>query len=189
VILQRTPIDGVVILDFSPARDERGWFLRMHSSPEFESHGLPPVFEQTGLSHNFRKGTLRGLHFQLPPFGEAKLVRCMSGAIFDVVVDVRPGSSTFGQSFSIVLEAGRNERSLFMPAGMAHGFLTLEDDSELLYQIHGRYSAQHESGIRWDDPQLAISWPEDPSVMSSRDRELPLFKDCRLPDGADRGFK
>ncbi|MSP96934.1 MAG: dTDP-4-dehydrorhamnose 3,5-epimerase [Betaproteobacteria bacterium] len=177
--LTTTPIEGVVVLQADCASDERGYFVRLHSAPEFEAHSLPPVFEQTGISHNLRKGTLRGLHFQTPPCAEAKLVRCIAGAVFDVVVDVRAGSATFGRSFSLVLEAANPGISLYLPAGMAHGFQTLADASSILYQISGTYSRQHEAGIRWDDPELAIDWPLLPSLMSQRDRDLPLVKNYR----------
>jgi len=183
VKLHRTPLEGVIVVEAAPVGDNRGFFLRMHSAKDFEAAGLPPLFEQTGMSHNNAKGTLRGIHFQTPPFGESKLVRCMAGAVFDVVVDLRDGSATFGQSFSIRLEAAKPEFALFIPAGFAHGFQSLADNSRLLYQINGTYSPLHEAGIRWDDTALAIAWPLAPTVISQRDRELPRLSDLPATGG------
>jgi len=172
MIFLETKIDGVWVIDLEPTADERGWFARTHCAEIFASRGLVSSFAQCSASYNHRRGTLRGLHYQTPPAEEAKLVRCVRGAIFDVVVDLRPKSPTFGQWVSEDLTA-ENRRALLVPEGCAHGFQTLADDTELFYQISVPYAPAFAKGVRWDDPDLAITWPIDNPIMSERDRNLP----------------
>ena len=173
MIFKETPLAGAFVLEAERIEDERGFFARSYSRGEFEAHGLDPEIAQCSISFNHRRGTLRGLHFQTAPFEEVKLVRCTRGSIWDVIVDVRPGSPTRGRHFAVVLSAeARN--ALYIPKGMAHGFITLEDAAEVFYQISAPYSAGHARGYRWDDPTFAIPWPEPATVISDRDRSLPL---------------
>ncbi len=174
MIFRETPLVGAFILEAERIADERGFFARTYSRGELADRGLDPEIAQCSVSFNHRRGTLRGLHFQAAPFEEAKLVRCTRGSIWDVIVDVRPGSPTRGRHFAVVLSAeARN--ALYIPKGMAHGFITLEDAAEVFYQISAPYSAEHTRGYRWDDPTFAIPWPEPATVISERDRNLPLF--------------
>jgi dTDP-4-dehydrorhamnose 3,5-epimerase len=174
MIFRETPLAGAWVLEPERFEDERGFFARTYCRREFETHGLDPSIAQCSVSFNHRRGTLRGLHFQSAPHQEIKLVRVTRGAIWDVIVDLRPGSSTFRQHFSIVLSAeARNE--LYIPKGMAHGFQTLEDETEVFYQISEFYAPESARGYRWDDPTFAIPWPEPVTVISEKDRNLPLL--------------
>ena len=166
---------GAMIIEPEPATDERGLFARLFDSDAFRAHGLPTEFMQASTSYNQRQGTLRGLHYQAAPHAEAKLVRCTSGAIFDVIVDVRPGSQTFGRWLSFEL-TDENRLTLVVPAGFAHGFQTLADDSEIFYQMTRPHVPAAARGITWNDPDLAIAWPLEPVVMSERDRALPRLR-------------
>lgn len=179
-----TSISGVMLIDTDPVRDPRGFFARTWDWDEFLAHGLRDPFVQWSISRNERRGTLRGLHFQLPPFAESKLVRCRRGAIFDVVVDLRKDSATFRRWFSVELSAG-NLRSLWVPPGCAHGFQALDDDSEVEYAISAVYDAAHARGVRWNDDALGILWPDvEVRTMSERDRSLPNVSqvESELPD-------
>jgi dTDP-4-dehydrorhamnose 3,5-epimerase len=169
-----TGIAGVVIVEAEPRTDERGSFARLHCPSAFAAAGHPFAPAQTSLSRNPHSGTLRGLHYQPDPHGETKLVRCVRGRIFDVAVDLRPGSPTRGEWTACELSA-ENARALLIPEGMAHGFLTLEPDSDVLYQIAPEYAPGHEAGVRWDDPAFAIDWPAAPRVISPRDASYPDF--------------
>jgi dTDP-4-dehydrorhamnose 3,5-epimerase len=162
-----TEIDGVFLIEPEPVRDERGSFARTFCEEEFRAHGLDPHVAQAGISFNPAKGTLRGLHFQREPHGEAKLVRCSRGAIYDVVVDLRSGRWVAAEL------SDRNGRMLFAPSGFAHGFQTLQDDTEVVYQLSAKYRQDAASGVRWNDPALGIKWPLEVSVMSERDRSWP----------------
>lgn len=144
---------------------------RARSAREFERHGLDPVVAQCNVSWNRRRGTLRGLHYQAPPHAEAKLVRCTRGAIWDVIVDVRPDSPTFRRWYAVELSA-LNRLALYVPAGFAHGFQTLADDSEVFYQMSAFHAPGHARGLRWDDPLLAIAWPLPDPIVSERDRSF-----------------
>lgn len=170
-----TELQGLVIVELEPHADERGTFTRTFDAREWEARGMCAEVAQCSISHNFCRGTLRGLHYQDPPYAEAKLVRCSSGAIFDVAVDLRPESPTFCRWFGVDL-SDRNSRMLHIPAGFAHGFLTLADETEVAYQISGAYAPAYELGVRWDDPTFAIQWPAPPRVISERDRSLPDFQ-------------
>jgi dTDP-4-dehydrorhamnose 3,5-epimerase len=160
---------GVFALDADPSVDERGSFTRTFCVDEFAAHGLEPRVAQCSVSENDRAGTLRGMHLQLAPFEETKVVRCTRGAIFDVVVDLRAGSPTLGQWDALALRA-RAGRSVYVPTGCAHGFLVLEDDTAVEYLISAPYAPEHARGVRWDDPAFAIEWPFLPTVVSARDR-------------------
>ncbi|MES1240975.1 MAG: dTDP-4-dehydrorhamnose 3,5-epimerase [Acidobacteriota bacterium] len=174
MIFKETPLAGAFVLEAERIEDDRGFFARSYSRDEWTAHGLDPEIAQCSLSFNHRRGTLRGLHFQTAPFEEVKLVRCTRGSIWDVIVDIRTGSPTRGRCFAVVLSAeARN--ALYIPKGFAHGFITLEDASEVFYQISASYSAEHARGYRWDDPTFAIPWPAPATVISERDRNLPLF--------------
>jgi dTDP-4-dehydrorhamnose 3,5-epimerase len=173
--LRDIPPFGAVIIEPEPAADDRGLFARLFDVDAFREHGLPTDFAQASTSYNRQRGTLRGLHFQAEPHAETKLVRCTAGALFDVIVDVRPGSPSFGrwQSFELTAE---NRLTLIVPAGFAHGFETLADGSEVHYQMTRPHVAGAERGIIWSDPDLAIAWPLQPAVLSERDRGLPRLR-------------
>jgi len=171
-----TELAGVVVVEPEPSLDERGSFARWYCRREFAEHGIDFVPVQASVSSNVRRGTLRGLHFQAAPQEEAKLVLCTRGSAFDVAADVRPGSPTYGRWTSIELSAA-SRRAVYVPPGCAHGFQTLEDDTELLYLISEFYEPSLQRGVRWDDPDLQIAWPEAAQrVVSDRDRNLPLLR-------------
>jgi len=178
-----TPLDleGLHLVVPEPVADERGFFARTWCRREFEQHGLDVFEAQRSVSFNNKAGTLRGLHYQVTPHEENKLVSCTRGAIFDVAVDLRPGSPTFGRHASVVLSAA-NHHALYIPKGFAHGFQTLEDDTEVAYAISAFYQPGAASGMRWDDPELAIAWPLAVSVISLRDAQLPRLRDASPAD-------
>jgi dTDP-4-dehydrorhamnose 3,5-epimerase len=163
-----TEIAGVAVVDIEPASDARGSFARLQCPDECAAAGRPFTPAQTSLSRNPQLGTLRGMHYQRAPHAETKLVRCVRGRIFDVALDLRPDSLTHRRWTAAELSAD-NARALFIPQGVAHGFLTLEPDSDVLYQIAPRFEAGHEAGVRWDDPAFAIAWPMTPAIISERD--------------------
>ena len=167
------PIAGAYLVELERHEDERGFFARIWCGDEFAELGLNPGLAQASISRNARAGTLRGLHFQRPPHEEAKLVRCTRGSIFDVIVDLRPGSATRGSWYGAELDE-REGRALYVPEGCAHGFQTLVDDVDVLYLISHRYVPDASAGIRWDDPALGIGWPDTASrTISERDRGWP----------------
>jgi dTDP-4-dehydrorhamnose 3,5-epimerase len=170
----QTNLTGAWLIEPVPVGDERGSFARTFCKREFAAHGLETEFVQHSTSCNVRSGTLRGLHFQRAPHGEAKLVTCLKGGIFDVVVDLRLDSPSRGrwQGFELTAE---NRRQLYIPQGFAHGFQTLCDDSEVGYLISAYYVAEASTGVRFDDPAFAIEWPRPPTVMSEKDRAWPDF--------------
>ncbi|MGI8550092.1 MAG: dTDP-4-dehydrorhamnose 3,5-epimerase [Dehalococcoidia bacterium] len=172
---QETPLKDACVIDIEPVSDERGFFARNWCRSECVSRGLHVDFVQSSISFNYLRGTLRGMHFQVAPHQEAKLVRCTRGALYDVIIDLRPASSTFEQWTHVELSAA-NRRTLFIPVGFAHGFQTLQDDTEVFYEMSLPYSAQHAGGVRWDDPTFRIDWPLPVSCMSARDLELPLWQ-------------
>jgi dTDP-4-dehydrorhamnose 3,5-epimerase len=171
---QPTPLQGSYLVDLEKRGDDRGFFSRLFCSKEFAAHGLEPQFVQANNSFSARKGTLRGLHYQIVPKAEMKLVRCIRGAVYDLILDLRPSSPTFGSSFGAELTA-ENRQMMLVPKGFAHGFITLEDDSELLYLVSEFYSSEHERGVRWDDPQFQIKWPVNPEVISEKDQSYPDY--------------
>jgi len=170
-----TEIDGVVLVDIEPVSDARGAFARLQCPDDFAAAGHPFTPAQTSLSRNPQIGTLRGMHHQPAPHAEVKLVRCVRGRIFDVALDLRSDSPTHRRWTAAELSAD-NARALLIPKGVAHGFLTLEADSDVLYQIAPRFEAGHEAGVRWNDPAFAIVWPMAPLVMSERDAGYPDYK-------------
>jgi dTDP-4-dehydrorhamnose 3,5-epimerase len=169
MVFTGTPLAGAFILDVEERRDSRGFFARTYCRKEFEEHGLDADLVQGNLSFNHHKGTLRGMHFQYPPAGETKLVRCTRGAILDVIVDLRPESPTFLQHTSVELTAD-NRRSFYVPARFAHGYQVLADASEVAYLTGTYWAPDHEGGLAYDDPRLAIDWPLPAAEMSDRDR-------------------
>ena len=164
-----TPIAGVCVVDLDPREDERGFFARTWCAEEFRAQGLDARLAQCSVSSNRAKGTLRGMHFQKAPHEEAKLVRCTRGKIYDVAVDLRPDSSTYCQWVGAELSAGEGN-ALFIPEGFAHGFLTLEAESEVFYHMGAFYHGELASGVRWDDPAFGIKWPGEPKVIGEKDR-------------------
>lgn len=172
---QETKLPGVFEINVEPFTDHRGFFARSWCKNEFREHDLDPNVAQCSASFNHKKGTLRGMHYQVPPFAETKLVRCTMGSIFDVAIDLRPGSMTFKNWVGVVLSA-ENRKALYIPAGCAHGFLALEDKSEVFYMISEFYDANSARGVRWNDPAFAIEWPLQPDVIADRDRNYPDFK-------------
>jgi dTDP-4-dehydrorhamnose 3,5-epimerase len=178
MIFHETKLPGVYEIHLEPMTDERGFFARSWCQKEFENHGLNPKLVQCSISFNSRKGTLRGMHFQAPPYAEAKVVRCTRGAIYDVVVDLRPDSPTYRDWMGVVLTAA-NRHMVYMPEGCGHGFLTLEDESEILYQMSEFYYAESARGVRWNDPAFQIAWPEKVQVICERDRTYPDFQSVR----------
>ena len=166
------PLGGAWMIEPDPCHDDRGAFVRLFEAERFAAHGLPTAFSYAAASWNRTRGTVRGLHYQRPPYEEAKLVRCTAGAVWDVIVDINPRSVTRGRWSAWELSA-ENRRALFIPRGFAHGFQTLTPDAELLYQIVGHYEPGATAGIRWDDPTLAIPWPLPVAALSERDNSLP----------------
>jgi dTDP-4-dehydrorhamnose 3,5-epimerase len=172
MIFYETKFQGVFEIDLEPNSDERGFFARSWCQQEFERHGLNSRVVQCNVSFNAHKGTLRGLHYQAIPYPETKVVRCTRGALYDVVVDLRPQSPTFKKWLAVVLTA-TNRRMLYVPEGCAHGFLTLEDETEVFYHMSEFYHAELARGVRWDDPAFQIIWPGEVEVISERDRTYP----------------
>lgn len=173
MIFRETSLSGAFEIELEFLRDDRGFFARSFCQKEFKNHGLNPVVAQCNLSFNARRGTLRGMHYQWPN-GEAKLVRCTKGKIFDVIIDLRPTSPTYRESIGVEL-SGENRRMLYVPEGFAHGFLTLEDHSEVFYQMSEFYIPGQDCGVRWNDPAFAIKWPESVEVISERDSSYPDY--------------
>ena len=171
-----TKLKGAVIIDLEPRGDDRGFFARAFCQKEFEAHGLKAVIAQANISFNYRKGTVRGLHFQFPPAAETKFVRCSRGAIVDVIVDLRPESPTYLQHVAVELTA-ENRRGLFVPERFAHGYQVLEDNTETTYQVGEFYTPAAESGLRYSDPRLAVEWPLPATDMSDKDQQWPLLED------------
>jgi dTDP-4-dehydrorhamnose 3,5-epimerase len=179
MVFKQTAVDRAFVIQVQPALDNRGWFARTSCSREFQQQGLVGEFAQCSLSYNLHRGTLRGLHFQAAPHEETKLVRCIRGAIYDVIVDLRKDSQTFLTWVAFELTAD-NHLALYIPEGVAHGFITLQDDTEVFYQITGFYEPAAARGIRWNDPAFAIRWPCKPTVISDRDMSHPDY--CADPD-------
>jgi|SRR5579859_2969799 len=174
VIFEETRLRGAFIVDLDPRVDERGFFARAYCEREFAAQGLPTSYPQCNISRNKKAGTLRGMHYNAAPHGEAKLVRCASGAIYDVIVDLRKGSPTNREWIGVELTAEKG-RALFVPAGFLHGFITLVDDTDVFYQMGDVYCAEAARGLRWNDPRLGIVWPRKPSIVAERDATYPDF--------------
>ena len=177
MIFTRTPLADSYVIELNPFQDERGWFARTYCQEEFRA--IAPKLEWVQFNHSCTRlcGTVRGLHFQTPPHQEAKLIRCIAGAVWDVIVDLRRGSPTLLHGFGVELSAA-NRKMLFVPEGFAHGFQTLTDNCEMLYHHTHAYTPGAEGGVRYDDPRLAIRWPLPPVDLSERDHNLPLLTDC-----------
>jgi dTDP-4-dehydrorhamnose 3,5-epimerase len=174
MIFTPSSLPGAFLVDLEPHADERGFFARSYCAAEFAAHGLGPDLRQCSVSYNARKGTLRGMHYQGAPHEEHKLVRCTAGAIFDVIVDIRESSPTYRRWFGTEL-TGVNRRSLFIPPGFAHGFVSLTDHAEVYYMISVAHAPEVSRGFRWNDPAFAIEWPLVPTVISPRDAGYPLL--------------
>lgn len=166
-------IQDAFVVDITPIGDSRGFFC-VFCQKEFVQHGLDPRVMQINNSYNADKGTLRGLHYQLPPFQETKLVRVVRGALWDVIVDLRQDSPTFGQWDAVTLTAEKRNM-IMVPRGCAHGIITLEDHTEMLYFVSEHYAPQHERGLKWDDPKFNIDWPIEPKIISDKDKANPTF--------------
>ncbi len=172
-----TEISGVYLVEPEFIEDNRGYFTRSFCEEEFAAAGINFLPVQSNVSYNKKAYTLRGMHFHAAPYAETKLVRCSAGKVFDVAVDIRPNSPSFKKWVGFELSR-KNGRALFIPAGCAHGFLTLEDDSEVSYQMSPAYTAGHDRGFRWDDPAIGITWPGEPKVISTRDADLPSLDEA-----------
>jgi dTDP-4-dehydrorhamnose 3,5-epimerase len=179
---QPTQVDGAFVLSLEPRGDERGFFARVFCSDEFTGHGLDGSVSQMNTSVSAKAGTLRGLHYQVSPHGEAKLVKCIRGAAFDVVLDLRKGSPSFGRWEGVILTPD-NRLMMYVPKGCAHGFLTLEDETEMFYTASAPYVGVAERVVRWDDPAFAIAWPRAPSVLSSKDQDVEDYDLARNDPG------
>jgi dTDP-4-dehydrorhamnose 3,5-epimerase len=173
MIFKETKLWGAYVIELELIEDERGFFVRTWSQEEFAARGLNPGIVQCNSSFNKQRGTLRGMHYQIPPHEEAKLVRCTAGAIYDVIIDLRKDSPTRSRWIGVELSA-RNRQMVYVPEGFAHGFQTLVDDTEVFYQVSTYYHQESARGVRWDDPVFGIDWPLDISVISERDRSHPF---------------
>jgi dTDP-4-dehydrorhamnose 3,5-epimerase len=174
MIFRQTPIVGAYIVQLEKRGDERGFFARAYCEREFDKAGLQPGFAQVNTSSSAHRGTLRGMHYQAAPHSENKMVRCIRGSFFDVVLDLRPQSPSFGKWFGADLSAD-NRDMMYIPQGCAHGFLTLEDDVEALYFTSAFYEPAAERGVRWNDPRFGIAWPFKPVILSERDKAWPDY--------------
>jgi dTDP-4-dehydrorhamnose 3,5-epimerase len=174
VIFTDTELPGACIVELEKREDERGFFSRSWCEREFREHNLNPRTVQCNISFKKQKGTLRGMHYQVAPSAEAKLVRCTQGSIYDVIIDLRAESGTFKQHLGVVLTV-KSYKMLYVPEGFAHGFQTLEDNSEVFYQMSDYYAPQYARGVRWNDPVFGIDWPLGEPIMVDRDRNYPDF--------------
>ncbi|ALF51731.1 dTDP-4-dehydrorhamnose 3,5-epimerase [Nostoc piscinale CENA21] len=179
MIFTATNLQDAYIIDLEERNDHRGFFARYFCAQEFEAHGLKPVVAQCNLSYNYKKGTLRGMHYQLPPAAETKLVRCTKGAIYDVIIDMRPNSPTFLQHIGVELTA-ENRRALYVPEMFAHGYQALTDDAEVIYQVGEFYTPGYERGLRYNDPFFNIEWPVEVTEISEKDLNWPLLSMMRV---------
>ena len=180
MIFTETRLAGAFVIEPALLEDERGFFARTWCRREFEARGLETRIAQCSTSFNVRKGTLRGMHYQVHPATETKLIRCIRGALYDVIIDLRPESPSFTLHFAVVLSAD-NRKMVYVPAGCAHGYQTLEDGTEIFYQISEFHSPEHARGVRWDDPCFAIPWPEGERTVVDRDRRYPDFRPLGVP--------
>lgn len=178
MIFQPTPLAGAYVVELEQRSDARGFFARTFCAREFEEMGLKPTVAQANVSYNHLAGTLRGMHYQVPPAAETKLVRCTRGAIHDVIIDLRPESPSYLQHFGIDLSE-ENRKALYVPEMFAHGYLTLSDGAEVIYQVGEFYTPGYERGIRHDDPRFAIRWPAEIRVISDKDAAWPAFDEAR----------
>ncbi len=174
MIFRPTPLPGALTIELEKRGDDRGFFARVFCEREFAEQGLVTHFVQVNNSSSAEKGTLRGMHYQLAPAAEVKLVRCIRGAMYDAILDLRPDSETFGKGFGAALSA-ENRLMMYVPKGFAHGFITLTDDVEAFYFADEFYAPDQERGVRWNDPKFAIEWPAEPVVLSEKDAGWPDF--------------
>ena len=174
MIFEKTPVAGVYVIKPEARQDDRGLFARVFCESEFGAHGLETRYVQSNLSMSRQRGTLRGMHYQIGSGAEVKVVRCTAGALYDVALDLRPDSPTFGKSFGAELSAD-NRTMLYIPRGCAHGFITLTDNAEVTYLVSTAYSPQAERGVRYSDPRFAIAWPIPPVSISPKDAQWPDF--------------
>jgi dTDP-4-dehydrorhamnose 3,5-epimerase len=176
----RTEIDGVIVIEPKIFADPRGFFYESYRKELFVQNGIKDDFVQDNVSSS-TQGVLRGLHYQAAPRAQAKLMRVLRGSVYDVAVDIRPGSKTFGKFFPVLLSA-ENRRMLYVPKGFAHGFCVLEEGTEFMYKVSDYYSPEHERGVLWSDPDLAIPWPkiDRPFILSEKDKKFPNLKDLKL---------
>ncbi len=170
-----THLKGSYIIELEPVKDERGFFARTYCKHKFKQKGLALKIVQSNMSFNEKKGTLRGMHYQAPPMAEAKLVSCVQGSIYDVIIDLRRDSPTYCRWFAVELCA-RKKQMLFVPEGFAHGFQTLEDNTMILYQMSEFYAPEYSRGVRWNDPVFGIRWPIEAKIISEKDRNIPDFE-------------
>ena len=175
MIFNEAGLPGAYIIEPEPAEDQRGYFARTFCRREFAARGLNSDVAQCSVSFNVRKGTLRGMHYQAEPHGEVKLVHCVRGAIYDVIIDLRPGSESYCRWVGVELSA-LNGRQLYVPEGFAHGFVTLEDDTLVCYRMSAFYAPEYARGVRWNDPAFAIKWPLSDPIISDKDRLLPDYR-------------
>jgi len=170
-----TKLEGAYLIEPERLEDERGFFTRSFCQKEFEEHGLNPRIVQCNISFNKKRGTLRGMHYQVAPYEEEKVVSCIRGAIYDVIIDLRQDSPTYGQWLVVELSA-ENYKMLYVPEGCAHGFQTLEDNTVVFYQMSEFHHPECARGVRWDDPAFGIKWPGGPTLISERDKKYPLYR-------------
>ncbi len=170
-----TELEGAYIIELEPKTDHRGFFARGFDQKEFEEHGLKGAFVQANISWNAAKATLRGMHYQMAPYAEVKVIRCTRGSIYDVIIDLRPDSPTFCKWIGVELTA-QNYRTLYVPEGFAHGYQTLEPDTETFYLVTEFYAPTHERGVRWNDPAFGIQWALPNPILSERDQNHPWFQ-------------
>jgi len=175
MIFTETKLKGAFMIDIEPREDERGFFARSWCEDEFQKHGLNPRLVQCNISFNKKRGTLRGMHYQIAPFAEAKVVRCTMGAMYDVIIDLRPNSATFKQWLGMELTA-ENHRALYIPVDFAHGFQTLSDNTEVFYQMTEFFHPECAGGVRWDDPAFGIIWPISDGIISEKDSSFSEIK-------------
>ncbi len=174
MIFTETKLEGAFVIDLDLKEDNRGFFARTFCQHEFEKHGLKPVIAQANVAFNRYRGTTRGMHFQFPPAAETKLVRCTRGAILDIIVDLRPESTTYLEHVAVELSV-ENHRALYVPERFAHGYQVLEDETETSYQVGEFYAPEHEGGLRFDDPDLGLTWPLEAGEISEKDGSWPLL--------------
>lgn len=175
MIFTETRLEGAYVIDLERREDARGFFARVFCQHEFEAHGLKPIIAQANVAHNRQRGTVRGMHFQIPPAAETKLVRCTRGAILDIIVDLRPESPTYLQHVAVELNED-NQLALYVPERFAHGYQVLCDKTDTSYQVGEFYSPPHERALRYDDPRLGLTWPLPMTVISDKDRNAPLLE-------------
>jgi dTDP-4-dehydrorhamnose 3,5-epimerase len=174
MVFTETKLKGAFIINLTRLEDERGFFARTFCQNEFKEHGLNIQIAQANISYNKRRGTFRGMHMQLPPYEESKLIKCARGTIYDVIVDMRVSSDTYKQWIGVELTA-ENHQMLYVPEGFAHGFITLKNDTEVTYQMNQFYAPASEKGFRWNDPAFGIVWPIQPKIMAEKDKNFPLI--------------